>query len=122
MYSFPPEMLAIRVGPYTALEILQAIDTLLNYPTVKTALKNLRGKVIVRYDKTSITFAPMMCLILSKKLVKIFGINPSEYVKIKQVDLPEYDFTQGAMNFNRGRNFWNNNDYVHAEITCLYFR
>ena len=78
MYSFLPEILAIRkVGPYTALEILQAIDTLLNYPTVKTALKNLRGKVIVRYDKTSITFAPMMCLILSKKLVKILGINPS---------------------------------------------
>ena len=121
MYSFLPEMLAIpEVGPYTALEILQAIDTLLNYPTVKTALKNLRGKVIVRYDKMSITFTPMMCLILSKKLVKILGINPSEYVEIKQVDLPEYDFTQGAMNFNHGRNFWNNNDYVRVPKSPAY--
>ena len=121
MYSFLPEMLSIReVGPYTALEILQAINTLLNYPSVKTALKNLRGKVIVQYDKTSITFAPMMCLILSKKLVEILGISASDYEEIKQADLPEYDFTRGALNYDRGSNFWRDNSYVRVPKSPAY--
>ena len=115
MYSFLPEMLAVReVGVYTALEILEAINTLLNYPSVKTALKNLRGKVIERFDKTSITFAPMMCLILSKKMVEILGIGASDYEEIKRANLPEYDFTRGALNNDRGSNFWRENTFVRV--------
>ena len=108
-------MLAIRErGPYTALEILQAINTLLNYPSVKTALGDLRGKVIVRFDKTSITFAPQMCLILSKKMVEILGISASVYEEIKQSDLPKYGFEGTALNFDRGPNFWRENTFVRV--------
>ena len=121
MYTFLPEMLALHeTGPYTALEILQAINTLLNYPTVKTALKNLRGKVIERFDKTSITFAPKMCLVLSKELVKILGIGASDYEEITQATLAGYDFTTGAMNYDRGSNFWRENTFVRVPKTLAF--
>ena len=121
MYSFLPEMLAIReVGPYTALEILQAIDTLLKYPSVQVAMKQLRGTVIVRFDKTSITFAPQMCLILSKKMVEILGISASDYEEIKQADLPKYGFDGTPLNCDRGPNFWRENTFVRVPKSVAY--
>ena len=111
MYSFLPELLAIHeTGPYTALEILQAINTLLNYPSVVA----LRGKVIVRFDKTSITFAPQMCLVLSKELVKILGISASDYEEITPTTLPQYKLDGVTLNFDRGPNFWRDNTYVRV--------
>ena len=111
MYSFLPELLAIReTGPYTALEILQAINTLLNYPSVVA----LRGKVIERFDKTSITFAPKMCLVLSKEMVKILGISASDYERITPTNLPQYKLGGVTPNFGRGPTFWRDNTYVRV--------
>ena len=113
MYSFLPELLAIReTGPYTALQILQAINTLLNYPSVIA----LRGKVIVGFDKASITFAPKMCLVLSKEMVKILGISASDYEEITPTTLPQYKFGE----VDRDPNFWRENTYVRVPKTLAF--
>ena len=118
MYTFLPEMLAIRErGAYTALEILQAINTLLSYPKVQTSMGTVRGKVIVGFDRTSISFAPGVALILSEKIVKMLGIGASNYVKLNTSIANTYRMSGWGYNFKRGPRFWAENDYVRVPKT-----
>ena len=115
MYTFLPELLAIREkGPYTALEILRALNTFLSYPKVRTALGTVRGKVIEGFDRTSISFALGVCLILSKKLVEIIGIDASNYVELTSDVVKSYRMSGFGFNFKRGSQFWTRNEYVRV--------
>ena len=115
MYTFLPEMLSIRErGAYTAMEILQSINTLLSYPKVQTSMGTVRGKVIVGFDRTSISFAPGVSLILSKKIVVMLGISASDYEKLTTSIVNTYRMSGLGFNFNRGRQFWAKNEYVRV--------